>query len=263
MKRHGFAWRTQIEKMQKNEKAASGIRKPESDERTEDINLKKWISGIIPVYGWIPLITEFVLNTIVYNGAKLIAGNWHHYNLETDLDRMIPFVPWTVVIYFGCFLFWAVIYILCVRQGKVRAYRFLSADFLAKCICLFFFLVFPTTNTRPEVGPDGIWNMAIRFLYWVDSPDNLFPSIHCLTSWMCYIGIRGQKQVSLGYRVFSCVMAVAVFISTLTTRQHVLADVAGGVLLAEVCWQIAGRTSLAETYGRVFERLTTRVEEKL
>ena len=202
------------------------------DQRTEELDLKKWIAGIIPVYGWIPLIAEFTLNTIVYNGAKLIAGNWHHYSLETDLDRMIPFVPWTIVIYFGCFLFWAVNYILSVRQGKERAYRFLSADFLAKCICLFFFLVLPTTNTRPEVGQEGIWNMAIRFLYRVDSPDNLFPSIHCLTSWMCFIGIRGQKSVPLFYRVFSCVMAIAVFISTLTTRQHVLVDVAGGVLLA-------------------------------
>lgn len=229
------------------------------DQRTEELDLKKWIVGIIPVYGWIPLIAEFTLNTIVYNGAKLIAGNWHHYSLETDLDRMIPFVPWTIVIYFGCFLFWAVNYILSVRQGKERAYRFLSADFLAKCICLFFFLVLPTTNTRPEVGQEGIWNMAIRFLYRVDSPDNLFPSIHCLTSWMCFIGIRGQKSVPLFYRVFSCVMAIAVFISTLTTRQHVLVDVAGGVLLAEICWQVAGHTSLSEKYGRVFDRITDRV----
>lgn len=226
------------------------------------MKLKKWIAGIIPVYGWIPLIAEFALNTIVYNGAKLIAGSWHHYNLETDLDRMIPFVPWTVSIYFGCFIFWAVNYILSVRQGKERAYRFLSADFLAKCICLVFFLALPTTNTRPEVGQDGIWNMAIRFLYWVDSPDNLFPSIHCLTSWMCYIGLRGQKNVPRAYRCFSCVMAVAVFISTLTTRQHVLMDVAGGVLLAEVCWYIAGHTSLAVRYGSVFERITSRVFER-
>lgn len=228
----------------------------------EEIKLKKKIAGILPVYGWIPLIAEFLLNTAVYSGAKLIAGGWYHYNLETALDAKIPFVPWTVSIYFGCYIFWCVNYVLSVRLGKERAYRFLSADFLAKCICFIFFLALPTTNTRPEVGDQGIWNLVMRFLYWIDSADNLFPSIHCLTSWMCFIGIRGQRRVPPAYRCFSCIMAVAVFISTLTTRQHVLVDVAGGVLLAELCWQIAGRTSLSVWYGRVFDRVTERVFPK-
>jgi membrane-associated phospholipid phosphatase len=229
------------------------------EQQENDMRLKEKIAGILPYYGWIPLVAEFLLNTAVYTGAKVIAGSWHHYNLETELDLRIPFVPWTVTIYFGCYIFWIVNYILSVRQGRERAYRFLSADFLAKCVCLVCFLALPTTNTRPEVGEHGLWNLAMRFLYWVDSPDNLFPSIHCLTSWMCWIGIRGQQQVPKGYRIFSCVMAVAVFISTLTTKQHVLVDVAGGVLLAEACWQIAGHTPLARWYGRIFDRISDRV----
>jgi membrane-associated phospholipid phosphatase len=101
--------------------------------------------------------------------------------------------------------------------------------------------------------------MLMRFLYWVDSPDNLFPSIHCLTSWMCYIGIRGRRNIPLGYRIFSCLMAIAVFISTLTTKQHVLVDVVGGVLLAEGCYMITGRTRLSVWYGRFFDRLAARI----
>lgn len=224
------------------------------------MSLNKKLSDILPVYGWIPLIAEFVLNSAVYGGAKLIAGNWHHYNMETALDQAIPFVPWTVFIYFGCYLFWVANYILCVRVGSRKdAYRFLSADFLAKVICFACFLLWPTTNTRPEITGNGIWDLGMRFLYQVDSADNLFPSIHCLTSWMCYIGIRGRKEVASGYRLFSCLMAIAVFISTLTTKQHVLIDVAGGVLLAEFCYWVAGCSALAEWYGRVFDRLTGRV----
>jgi membrane-associated phospholipid phosphatase len=223
------------------------------------MTVKEAASKILPVYGWIALAAEFALNTLVYNGAKLIAGGWHHYNLETDLDRAIPFVPWTVFIYFICFAFWAANYILSVRQGREAAYRFLSADCLAKWICLLFFLLLPTTNTRPEVTGHGVWDMLMRFLYWVDSPDNLFPSIHCLTSWMCYIGIRGRRNIPLGYRIFSCLMAIAVFISTLTTKQHVLVDVVGGVLLAEGCYMITGRTRLSVWYGRFFDRLAARI----
>lgn len=219
------------------------------------MKIKVWINRIIPLYALLPLIFEFLLNTVVYVGAKLIAGNWVHHNLETAIDQSIPFIPWTVLIYFGCYIFWIVNYILCVRQGRERTYRFLSADFLAKLICLFFFLVFPTTNTRPEITENSIWGLLMKFLYWIDSPDNLFPSIHCLTSWMCYIGIRGRKEVPVCYRLFSCLMAIAVFISTLTTKQHVIIDVAGGVLLAELCYRISACTKLAFHYGNIADKI--------
>lgn len=209
---------------------------------------------IVPIYMWLPLIFEFVFNTLVYTGAKIIAGNWHHYNIETRLDLMIPFLPWTITIYFGCYLFWAVNYVMSVRGDAESAWRFLSADFLAKCICLFFFLVFPTTNTRPEVVGESIWDWMMRFLYRVDAADNLFPSIHCLTSWFCFIGIRKKKEIPVGYRIFSCLMAVAVFISTLTTKQHVLYDVAAGALLAEMMYLFTARSGFVKRYQVFFER---------
>lgn len=220
------------------------------------MTIKERASHILPMYAWVPLIAEFTLNMLVYSGAKLIAGGWRHYNLETSLDRAVPFVPWTVLIYFGCYFFWIANYIISVRQGRREAYRFLSADFLAKCICFLFFLGLPTTNIRPEVTGSTVWDNAMRFLYWADSADNLFPSIHCLTSWMCYIGVRGRKKIPAWYRAFSCLMAAAVFISTLTTKQHVAVDVAGGVLLAEVCYLIAGKTRLGELYGNFFDTVT-------
>lgn len=214
--------------------------------------LEKWI----PRYCWLPIIFGFLVNTLVYSGAKMIAGGWYHYNIETSLDRMIPFIPQTLLIYFGCYAFWGINYILIASLDKKRAFRFCSADVLAKLICLFFFLVLPTTNTRPVLENGGIWNLGMRFLYWIDSPDNLFPSIHCLTSWFCYIGIRGDERIPKGYRIFSCVFAIAVFVSTLTTKQHVLADVAGGVLLAEGAYWLTGHTSIASKYESIFSKIT-------
>lgn len=218
------------------------------------MNLRRRLNLLLPEYTWIPLITEFVLNSMVYGGAKIIASGWHHYNMETALDHKIPFLPWTVLIYFGCYLFWAANYVLASRQGREEAYTFLSADFLAKWICFVFFLLIPTTNTRPTVPEGGVWNALMRFLYWIDSPENLFPSIHCLTSWFCYIGIRGRKNVSVFYRGFSLLFALAVCVSTLTTKQHVILDVVGGVALAELSYWIAGHTGLAGWYGALFEQ---------
>lgn len=196
---------------------------------------------LIPKYSIVPLIFVAVWNQVLYSGAMIITKNWTHYNMETSLDRKIPFLPWTLSIYFICYLFWIINYILCARQEKKRAYQFFRAEIVAKLICFFCFLLIPTTNVRPEVVGNGIWEKGMRFLYGVDGASNLFPSIHCLVSWFCYIGIRGQKEIPKWYRVFSFLMANAVFLSTLTTKQHVLADVIGGVLLAEICYRLSGK----------------------
>ena len=240
-------------KMGKSSAKRNGMEENRFRKKKTATGVLAWAERIVPMYIWIPLLFEFVFNTCVYTGAKIIAGGWYHYNIETRLDLAIPFVPWTVAIYFGCYLFWAANYVLSVRGDAASAWRFLSADFLAKCVCLFFFLVFPTTNTRPEVVGNSVWDILMRFLYRVDAADNLFPSIHCLTSWFCYIGIRGKKEIPKAYRAFSCLMAVAVFLSTLTTKQHVLADVAAGALLAEATYVLTVKTGFVKKYQSFFE----------
>lgn len=218
--------------------------------------LRKIITNVMPAYGFLPVICALMFNNLVYGGAKLIAGGWYHHNIESSLDQKIPFIPETLIIYFGCYAFWLVNYIIIAKQDKKSIYQFFSGDLLSRCVCLIFYLVYPTTNTRPVITGSGFWDVAMSWLYNVDTASNLFPSIHCLVSWFCFIGIRKNKNIPLWYRTFSCVMAIMVFISTLTTKQHVIVDVAGGVILAELCFWLGRHTKLSSVYGRVFDRAT-------
>lgn len=185
----------------------------------------------------------------------MIAGSWKHYHMETAWDNRIPVLPWTVVIYFGCYLIWCVNYLIAASREKEFVWRFFAADILARLICFGFYLVLPTTNIRPEIPAQGFWNRALLLLYRIDAADNLFPSIHCLNSWFCYIAVRGRREIPDWYKRFSFFTALAVFLSTLTTKQHVIADVAAGVFLAEGTWQIAGRAGFARWYGSVLDTL--------
>ena len=69
--------------------------------------LKK-ITGIVPAYGFFPLVFSFVFNCLVYSGSRAIAGGWYHHNIESSLDLRLPFVPQFLIVYFGCYIFWAV-----------------------------------------------------------------------------------------------------------------------------------------------------------
>lgn len=76
---------------------------------------------LIPAYGIVPLLLALLWNSLAYNGARWIASGRYHYNIETVLDERIPFIPWTLVIYFGCYLFWGINYIL-IAGRKKRVY---------------------------------------------------------------------------------------------------------------------------------------------
>ena len=194
-------------------------------------------------------------NFVVYSGCNALTRNWNLHSLAIPLDKQIPLIPWTIVIYFGCYIFWIINYILIYRRSREYAYRFFVADFLSRIVCLVFFLCYPTTLVRPAVEGEGIFYDAIRFLYKIDAPTNLFPSIHCLVSWFCFIGIISDIKIPKWYKVMSFLIALAVFVSTLTTRQHVIVDVVGGVVLAQICYLIAQKTNIWRCFEKTFDYL--------
>ena len=130
----------------------------------------------------IPLIITFCMNAVVYWGVPLLRTGIKTHNLSGPADEVIPFMPQFIIIYFGCYLFWVVNYFMAsMREEKVK-YRFFTADFYARLVCMLCFIFYPTTNTRPVLTGTDIWTQAVRFLYTVDKPINLFPSIHCMAS---------------------------------------------------------------------------------
>lgn len=122
------------------------------------------------------------------------------------------------------------------------------------CLSVIFFV-----DSDDKYQTDGrggwFWNQVMTLVYSIDAADNLFPSIHCLVSWFCYIGIRGKKEFPAWYRGCSLVMAVLICLSTVLTKQHVLVDVAGGVLLAELCFWAGKKPMVYGVYEKVLDRI--------
>lgn len=215
----------------------------------------KYLEPLVPRYAVFSLIFCFGINCIIYWGTQRLMENAYHYDLTTALDKAVPFIPEWVVIYLVCYGFWALNYILVSRQGKEVWFRFATADIMSRCICAVIFIVLPTTNIRPEIIGDGIYEELMRLVYQLDAPYDLFPSIHCLVSWFCYIGIRGNKRIAVGYRIFSCIFAILVCASTQFTKQHYLADVAGGIILAEICYFVSMHTQIYQKLMGVFDKM--------
>ena len=194
------------------------------------------LASIYPTYSILPIAAMLGMNMVAYMGTRIFTTGRYHYNIESPLDRMLPLVPFFVVFYVLAFAQWITGYLLIGREKKEYCYRFFLGEIIAKAICLVIFLVFPTTLNRPEITGNGIFERLLAFIYSVDAADNLFPSIQCLESWMCWRGCRKLTQTRLPgwFSGANLVLTLLVFASTVLCKQHVLIDIAGGVAVVEI-----------------------------
>jgi membrane-associated phospholipid phosphatase len=217
------------------------------------------ISKILPFYAMLPLVSCWIWNTIVYNGVRLVNDGRIHYDMTTAFDAATPVIPAWVIIYYGCFLSWVVFYIACARVSKEHCAKFVTFDLLSRTVCGVIFLILPTFNIRPVIENNDIFCYILNGLYTIDAADNLFPSIHCLVSWNCFIGIRSAKCYSTKFKVITCIIAILVFASTLFTKQHVIADVISAVIISEGCWWIVNHTRIYVRGWNFFRRLNENI----
>ncbi len=188
------------------------------------------LGKLLPSNRLLAVLFCLALNSIVYWGAQTVTVGRPMLDMTTALDQMIPLVPGWVTVYIFAYLFWAVGYVLLARG--MEWYSVMTAEVMAKLVCGAFFLLVPTTNVRPELGED-VFSQLLGMVYAADAASNLFPSIHCLESWICFSGLRNRRDIPRWYKLFSLVTALMICASTVLIRQHVIADVIAGILLAE------------------------------
>ena len=179
-------------------------------------------------------------NFSIYFLGRIIARDSVHFDFTTELEKSIPFLPWTIVIYWGAYALWIANYCLGVRFDRSGFRRALIAHYLGEVVCFLCFVFLPTTMVRAEITGTGFFDDVMRTTYTVDSADNLLPSIHCFVSWISWIAVRGNKSIPKPYRIFSLFFAAAICISTVTVKQHVVLDIVTGVALAELSYLAAG-----------------------
>lgn len=200
---------------------------------------------MIPKYAIKPLALALLVNSCVYMGIAQLRRFLTFSSLETPLDTALPFLAPFVLFYVLAFVQWGLNYLLIARDSKELCYRFAFGNIIAKLICLFFFVFLPTTLVRPEVTGTDLCSRLVRLIYTFDPPVNLFPSIHCLESWCCIRASFLLKKSNRAYQTATLIMSLGVFASTLFIKQHVIADVFGGIVVFEAGFRLAGRIQKA------------------
>ncbi len=215
------------------------------------------VFGFIPQYSVIPLLSAFGFNTLVYSGTMtFISDNRVFHDLSLPIDKKVPLLTGFMGIYVASYVFWALNYILASTKSKEDMYRFVASDMCSRVVCLLFFVFYPTTIVRPEIVGNGFFDNLTAWMYSIDKPQNLFPSIHCLVSWFSVIGIRRNEKIPKWYKILSVIIAILICLSTQFTKQHYIVDLVGGIALAELSYYFIGKKSNLYIYfGKFFTRV--------
>lgn len=201
-----------------------------------------------PIYAAASAAFLLVYQAGLYWIIKLFQRGRAFRDVNSVLDSRLPIIPAMVVPYVGSFVFWALTYYALARAGDVF-WPLAAAVLLGNTAADLCFILWPTAMERPPVTGRDPFSFVLRVVYFFDSPSNLFPSVHCLISCLCALGV-GTLPVAVAWKVLAHLLALSIYASTVLVRQHRLADIPSGVGLALICWllvlQIPALPALAE-----------------
>ena len=201
--------------------------------------------GILAERGWALILSLLLIPAIL--GTNLIYDSLNHgpnrIFLETPVDRALPVVPIFAIPYVSLIPYIGVS-LLVFLFFRVRVYRSAAITMIVvwfiSYACYFFLQSY---IARPQITGVDPFSAMIRTIYASDQPYNDFPSLH--TSLSTIIAIhwwRFDRRIGIAAAIWTALIVA----STVLVKQHYLADVAGGLVLATVTsWLVMRATRAA------------------
>jgi membrane-associated phospholipid phosphatase len=151
----------------------------------------------------------------------------------TWLDRLIPFQPLTLPLYFSLWVYVSLPPALLATRRELNRYGMAMAGTCLAGLIVFYF--WPTVV--PPADIDWALYPQVNFLKELDASGNAFPSLHVATAvfsgiWLHHL-LRGFGAPQL-ILIFNTLWCSGIVYSTLATRQHVAVDVLAGLVLGSL-----------------------------
>lgn len=199
-------------------------------------------------------VFTYVENRPVHN-MHLLVSKW---------DRLIPFCEYFVVPYFLWFFYIAagVLWFALAEKDRSQYWALVTNLGIGMTLFLIVSLVYPNGHTlRPTyLHRDNIFMDMVRFLWTIDTPTNVLPSIHVFNSVAVHIAVAGSPTLREKHPwVVHCslLLCIAIIAATMFLKQHTVIDVITALGLNIVCYYFVYQSSLSrrETSARVRGRL--------
>lgn len=201
---------------------------------------KYWHLLIVPLYG--------IFYMVAFN---LVESReiYRYHIIHSSLDAYIPFCEYFVIPYFLWFAFIAVtvlwfMYKSGERQEYMNEYfRLIFCLAAGMTVFILVSVIYPNGHMlRPaSFDHENICTMLVRYLYSIDTPTNVLPSIHVYNSIAAFVAIAHSRSIPKKkiVTVFSGILAVSICLATLFIKQHTVIDMITAVAMYCVFYTFA------------------------
>lgn len=190
-------------------------------------------------HGWILLYLVIYQIWFVYV-ERTVTRRFHIVHMA--VDDYIPFIEIFIVPYLLWFGYVAFAIAWFFFKDVQDFYKICTFLFVGMTVFLVISTVYPNGHyLRPRVFErDNIFITMVKGLYMIDTPTNLFPSIHVYNSLGVHLAVMHSDKLKekKWVRRISFVLMCTIIASTMCLKQHSVFDVVTGCVMALIMYTL-------------------------
>lgn len=163
-----------------------------------------------------------------------------YYLIHSPFDDYIPFVEYFIVPYLMWFLFVIIGAGYFFFTDKKGFYKLAAFLITGMTIFLIICTLFPNgLHLRPATfARDNIFTHIVQYVYSVDTPTNVLPSIHVFNSMGIAIAVAHSDKLNEKKWIqhLTYILAGLIILSTMFLKQHSVTDVFAALVMAGVIY---------------------------
>lgn len=172
--------------------------------------------------------------------------------IHMKIDDRIPFLEVFVIPYFLWFAYVSAAVLYCFFKNKQEYFNTCVFLFTGMTVFLVISTLWPNGHhLRPYAMPrDNILSGLVMHLYRVDTPTNLWPSIHVYNSIGAHLAIVHNQKLARNKKlhISSLVLCISIILSTVFIKQHSMFDVMTAFIMAGVMYMVVYQANVVAAY---------------
>ena len=200
------------------------------------------------LYHFWPIVFYLILYLVWFHTCEAVPRK-HYTVVIMKLDEIIPFCEVFIIPYLSWFLFIAAGVYLAYFESRKTYDELVTYLMFGMTVFLLISTFLP--NRQPlrllEMPRDNVFSRVVAHLWAMDTPTNVWPSIHVFNSAAVAIAVwrsDGPFFRRIPVRILTLIWSVLIILSTVFIKQHSIWDMLTALALILLCWIFVSHVGL-------------------
>ena len=154
------------------------------------------------------------------------------YIIHSKIDDYIPFLKVFIIPYLFWFFYIGIGLMYFGMKSKKDYFYLIKLIYISMTVCYIIYCVLPSGQSlRPVIKNTDIFSRLVNFIYTIDPPTNVCPSLHVIDAISVNIVVWNSElfENNKKVKIISLICMILICASTMFIKQHSIIDVFAGI----------------------------------